>query len=224
MKKNYTLNGKLGDLAEETGIHIGDGSMNIYKSQNNSSLYTIACHHIDDKMYIDTVVVPLIQKIYGINPKTRMWSKGAYGFRISSASIVSFKHNDLGLPLGKKSNIEIPKIFLSDITLAQRLLRGFFSTDGCLTISIKNNKLYPRLYLSNVSKPLVLQIKILLERMNFNVTMWKTEYPDKKWLTIYKLQMCGFGMLHNWVSKIGFNNPKQVNKLDSLNQQTRFLN
>ncbi len=34
------------DLAEETGIHAGDGSMNIY---SGISSYTLACHHIDDK-------------------------------------------------------------------------------------------------------------------------------------------------------------------------------
>ena len=40
------------DLAEETGIHIGDGSMNIY---NGVHAYTIACHHIDDRRYMDSI-------------------------------------------------------------------------------------------------------------------------------------------------------------------------
>jgi len=31
----YPLNNNMEDLTEETGIHVRDGSMNIYKSQRN---------------------------------------------------------------------------------------------------------------------------------------------------------------------------------------------
>ncbi|MBN2053266.1 hypothetical protein JW756_07215 [Candidatus Woesearchaeota archaeon] len=74
MMINYSINE---DLAEETGIHVGDGSMNIY--QNNRYLYTAACHEIDDREYVNEVILPLIKKIYGKTPKPRNWSKGTYG-------------------------------------------------------------------------------------------------------------------------------------------------
>ena len=89
------------DLSEETGIHVGDGSINIYKS--NGPCYTVACHRKDDKIYIDKFVLPLIKRIYGKGPKPRFWSQGTYGFRICSMNIIKFKNEVLGLPLGKKS-------------------------------------------------------------------------------------------------------------------------
>ena len=177
----YPLNKNLGDLAEETGIHVGDGSMNIYASQNNSGCYTVACHHIDDKEYIDKIVIPLINKIYGKNPKPRYWSKGAYGFRIVSTDIVVFKHTKLGLPLGKKLKLQIPEMFYSNLDLAKRFLRGFFSTDGCVTVSTKNKKLYPRLYMSSISKDLMLQIREVLLRLNFRVSFWEGKQVNPNW-------------------------------------------
>ena len=73
------VNYKIGcDLAEETGIHVGDGSINIY---NGNFCYTVACHKEDDKNYVDNYILPLIKRIYHKSPKARIWSKGTYGFR-----------------------------------------------------------------------------------------------------------------------------------------------
>lgn len=99
------------DLAEETGIHIGDGSMNIY---NGVYAYTIACHHIADRRYMDEVVVPLYRRVYDVKPKTRNWSKGSYGFRVCRKKIIEFKRDVLNLPLGKKENIRIPQQILEN--------------------------------------------------------------------------------------------------------------
>ncbi len=67
--EEYTLDE---DLAEETGIHVGDGSMNVYVT--NGACYTVACHRIDDRRYMDEFVLPLIKRIYGKTPKPRNWS------------------------------------------------------------------------------------------------------------------------------------------------------
>jgi hypothetical protein len=201
------------DLAIETGIHVGDGSMNVYKQ---GSLYTVACHHIDDKKFIDEVVLPLIFRIYGKSPKPRLWSQGTYGFRICSEEIIDFKHRVLGLPLGKKTQIEIPKQFLRDRKLFIDFLRGFFATDGCVYLWFTNNKYYPRLQMYNVSKKLILQIKENLEKMSFRVTIWKKEYKNN-WNTEYKLSINGMSMLRKWVTDIGFLNPKHKLKYENLN-------
>tara|TARA_B100000315_G_scaffold260261_1_gene320424 strand:- start:392 stop:1045 length:654 start_codon:yes stop_codon:yes gene_type:complete len=209
--KKYTIDG---DLAEETGIHVGDGSMNVYK--NNKHYYTVACHHIDDKKYIDKVVLPLIKRIYGKTPKPRIWTKGAYGFRICSIDIIKFKNGILGLPLGKKKDISAPKVIRNDKKLMRRFTRGLFDTDGSLTLWKTNNKLYPRIYFSTISKTLVEEVKEFLMNEGFRVTYWETDYSHRGWSKYYKISINGTNMLIKYVNEIGFNNSKNIKKLDIL--------
>ena len=202
------------DLAEETGIHIGDGSMNIYKT--NGPCYTVACHKDDDKAYMDNFVLPLIKKIYGKNPKPRLWSQGTYGFRIRSKKIINFKNKVLDLPLGKKKDIFIPEEIKKDKKLMKCFLRGLFDTDGSLSFWKTNNQLYPRIYFSNISKKLVEQVREFLLKEGFRLTCWKTEYKDKNWNTIYQLSINGKEMLVKWIKEIGFSNPKNIKKIGIL--------
>lgn len=207
------------DLAEETGIHIGDGSMNIYKG---GAFYTVACHKDEDREYVDYFILPLIKRIYGKEPKPRFWSQGTYGFRISSKEIINFKHTVLGLPLGKKTNISIPKVILKNNKLMKCFLRGLFDTDGSLTLWKTNNKLYPRIYFSSVSKKLAEQVKEFLIKKGFRVTSWQTSYKNKNWNMSYRLSINGTKMLIKWMKEIGFNNPKHIKKLDILEIKPKF--
>ena len=215
---NYKINE---DLAEETGIHIGDGSMNIYKG--NGHCYTVACHKEDDKEYMDNFILPLIKRIYGKTPKPRYWSKGTYGFRICSIDIIKFKKEVLGLPLGKKKDIFIPFVLRNDKQLIKCFLRGLFETDGSLTLWKTNNKLYPRIYFSSISKKLVEQVKEILMEDGFRVTYWETQPRNINWSRIYKLSINGIEMLIKWVEEIGFNNPKNLRKLDILAIKHKIL-
>jgi len=54
------------ELAEETGIHIGDGSMNIYR-KNNANSYTYSGHAIDD-LEFSKYVKNLMKKLYNLYP------------------------------------------------------------------------------------------------------------------------------------------------------------
>ena len=208
----YPLNNNLGDLAEETGIHIGDGSMNFYASQRGKGCYTVAGHHIDDREYINKIVLPLVKKVYGKTPKPRNWSQGTYGFRIVNNDIVNFKHTVLGLPLGKKVKLEIPELIIQDLDLTKRFLRGLVSTDGSVTVSTVNGKPYPRIYLSSISKELILQVKEILKKMGFRVSYWEGKQVESHWKLQYKLHLNGIEMLKKWNEEIGFNNPKQATK------------
>jgi intein/homing endonuclease len=209
------------DLAEETGIHTGDGSMNIYK--NSRYFYTVACHKEDDREYVDSVILPLIKRIYGKTPKPRNWSKGTYGFRICSKNIVEFKNQMLGLPLGKKNNINIPEVFYVDKRLMQHFLRGLFDTDGSLCLWKRRNRLYPRIYLSNISRELVQQVRAFLVKEGFRVTYWKTKYESKKWNDLHRISINGTDMLTRWVDTIGFKNPKNIKKLNLLGVKRKIL-
>ncbi len=202
------------DLAEETGIHVGDGSMNIYKG---TYAYTLACHYIDDKEYIDKHIIPLYQKVYAIKPKARMWSKGAYGFRIFNQSILEFKRDVLNLPLGKKEKIEIPAIILKKDNLKKAFLRGFVDTDGSINTFLANKKsIYPRIEMCNISKKLMNQINKILKETGFRTSIWTINKNHPGWNEGLRLTINGFQMLNKWKEEIGFNNPKHIKKLEKL--------
>lgn len=202
------------NLAEETGIHVGDGSMNIY---NGVYTYTFAGHHVDDKDYIDNYVIPLYKKIYGLKIKPKMWSKGAYGFRIHNKDIVSFKNEILNLSLGKKTIIEIPKQILNEDKLRKAFLRGFVSTDGSINTFLANKtKIYPRIEMCNVSKKLMLQINEILKELEFKTSVWTINKNKPNWNEGLRLTLNGFEMLKKWDREIGFPNPKHQEKLKIL--------
>jgi len=207
----YVINKK---LAEETGIHSGDGSMNIYKGV---STYTLACHHIDDKEYMDTFLVPLYDEIYDIKPKARRWSKGSYGFRIHDKKIIGFKHDILGLPYGKKSHIEIPSAILKRTDLMKAFIKGFVDTDGGINTFLANQKkVYPRIEMCNTSIELVNQINRSLLDLGFKTSIWTVNHNKPGWRTALRLTVNGFHMLKKWKKEIGFSNPKNIEKLDKL--------
>ncbi|MBR9693185.1 hypothetical protein GOV07_04640 [Candidatus Woesearchaeota archaeon] len=207
---NYILNE---DVAEETGIHVGDGSMNIYASSGNGACYTLACHERDDREYIDSFVLPLIKKIYGKTPKPRNWSEGTYGFRFCSKEIILFKHNILGLPLGRKDNISVPKQILSNKQLMFAFLRGLFDTDGCVPLWRTNGALYPRIQFVSISRRLTDQVAEFLRSEGFRVTFWVHTTPKKNWKEAYCLSINGRSMAERWMKLIGFHNPKHLKKI-----------
>ena len=207
------------DLAEDVGIHIGDGSMNFY---SGIGCYTVACHWIDDKEYIDSYVSKLIEKIYGIKPKLRIWSKGTYGFRIYSKDVVNFKSQVLNLPLGPKKNIKIPEIICKDERLLKSCLRGLIDTAGCLYLEKKYGKLYPRIIFTNTSKPLVFQVKNCLEKFGFTVSLQVRNHDNKNWNITYILCTRGFNNLKLWMRLVGFSNPKNIMKINLLKERKYF--
>jgi len=203
------------DIAEETGMHVGDGSMNIYRGVY---CYTLACHHIDDKEFMDNHVIPLYKKIYDVKIHPRIWSKGTYGFRIHNKELVEFKHS-LGLPLGKKTNISIPEIILTNDFLLKAFIRGFMATDGSVNTFMANKRtVYPRIQLTNVSQELMKQIGLALKRFGFRVTIWTTDYSYYGWNKSHRISINGQDQLRKWHGEIGFINPKQEKKYFELTQ------
>ncbi len=197
-------------LAEETGIHVGDGSMNIY---NKSHCYTLACHHIDDKEYIDKYIVQLYNKIYNIKVKPKIWSQGSYGFRIHNKEIINFKHKILSLPLGKKTDIVIPKIIFENNKLSLAFIRGFYDTDGSINTFLQNKKTpYPRIEAVNKSKKLIDQVEIILKRNKFRTSRWLVRSNRTNNDQYYRIATYGFKMLKKWNKEIGFSNPKNIKK------------
>jgi len=204
-------------LAEEIGWHIGDGSMNYYLlhgKRKHKGSYSLRGHLIDDRPHYIQRIKPIFDFIYGLNISLReMRSTGVFGFQIWNNELVNFKHR-IGLPLGKKSDISIPEMFLTNRNLKISIIRGIFDTDGCVYLEPKNNKLYPRLDISTISFRLANQLLGSLRDLGFRATK-HTEKPNIKTnrpSPLHKISIRGIEMFHKFMNEISPKNPKHVMK------------
>ncbi len=130
------------DLAEEIGLHVGDGSMNFYKIKDKiKGIYQLRGHLKDDKEHYYKRIKSLYKDLYNINISLRdMPSTGVIGFQLWSDALIQFKHEVLGLSLGKKTNITIPKEIIENNELSKTFLRGFMIQMGaCIFIKDMEN-------------------------------------------------------------------------------------
>ena len=212
---NFSINE---ELAEEIGWHMGDGSMNYY---NNRGMYQLRGHIEDDKLHYIQRIKPLFEKIYGVKIKLRkMKSTRVFGFQIWNNKIIDFKQK-LGLPLGKKLELEIPKEFLNKKELLIACIRGIFDTDGGVYLEKKNNRLYPRIYISTISVKLAKQLCELLCSSGLNATYYVSNHSKGNKLISYKIEVRGIEKLHKFFQIINPQNPKHQSKYVSfLNSRT----
>lgn len=197
-------------LAEEIGLHLGDGSMNYY---NKGGLYQLRGHIADDRQHYETRVILIYKKLYNINIRLReMPSCGVYGFQIWSNELVDYKSQVLGLPLGKKMDFRIPRGIIQDDGLSRCLLRGYFDTDGCLYLEKKYGKLYPRVEFSSISESFTRELETTLSRLGFRYHCYKLERGNLGWRDIYRIIIRGESMSKKWFNDIVPKNPKHIKK------------
>lgn len=210
------------ELAEEVGWHIGDGSMNFYKNRGKTKgLYQLRGHIEDDKEHYEKRIKPLFEKLFGLKLNIRdMPSTRVVGFQIWNSDLVNYKKG-LGLPLGYKYELEIPKVFLSNPDLKKASIRGIFDTDGGIYLQRKNKKLYPRVYITTISFLLSEQLLKLFDEIGLRATRYSQLYNKKfKRKRSYIITIRGVEMFHKFVKEISPKNPKHIRKYkDFLSSQ-----
>jgi len=206
------------ELAEEVGWHIGDGSMNFYKNKGKlRGFYQLRGHIEDDKEHYEKRIKHLFKKLFDIEVRIReMPSTRVIGFQIWNSDLIEFKKK-LGLPLGKKYEIEIPKKFLANTNLKKAIIKGIFDTDGGIYLERKNKKLYPRMYITTISFKLSEQLLELLREIGFRVTrysqLYNQEFNRKR---SYIITIRGVEMFHKFMKEINPQNPKHQRKYQAL--------
>lgn len=202
------------ELAEETGLHIGDGTMNFYMNKGrHKGKYSLRGHINDDVKHYDNRIKKLYKLLYNLEIKlSKVKSTGVYGFQVWTDSIVNFKHKILKLPIGKKLNIRIPNCFIDKYFID--VVRGIFDTDGCLYLEHKNSKLYPRIQIATISRELSEQLKGNLLRHGFRTTVFVEDRKDKGWNNLYTISIRGEEMLQKWMKIINPANPKHISKFN----------
>lgn len=220
------------DLAEFIGILTGDGYIGQYiLSDRVVSSIEISANKIKDLAYINNFVAPLVKKLFNLNPNIYYRNKeNTSRLIIYSKDIVQFIH-ELDFPLGNKGFISPPKWILKNKPFFKRFIRGFFDTDGCITLKNKEGKKYPVANMASKSKPLLESISIFLKKNEISSYLGRTISNDprfKKETITYKLEINGIKNIILFNQLIGSNNPRNevkykemINKMGSLGVEPR---
>ena len=197
------------DLAELVGAHIGDGSMGFY--QGHPAISFVG-HPEEDKEYINWIL-SRYNKYFYINSKLRKWSR-VLGFQSFSRDAFNFLIS-LGIPSGKKNNIDIPEnIKKSRKKILAACIRGIWDTDGTVYFEKTKRGLYPRLQLKITSRNLAESLyKILNESFNIKTTLHNRREREN-WKISYFVETRGVKNLEMWLKDIGFRNIKHLSKIE----------
>ncbi len=201
------------ELAEEIGMHLGDGFLSSKKYN-----YRLKGNQNTEREYYINYIAPLYKKLYDINVKLKDY-KTSFGFEISSKAIWEFKTKVLGIESGRKDNISIPEIVKVDNEkILTSLLRGIFDTDGCISFKTKYGyqKYYPVIEIRLLSKKLINDISEILFMLGFKPAVYlKGEYG-----AIY---LSGISTLNRYEELIGWRSPKNLNKVNQWKKDYSWL-
>lgn len=211
------------DFALLYGIMMGDGCIGKYKRKNRKNGFyycvCITCNANDDWPFVNSIVLPLLEKFVGrrINPRKPRKIKNVIDINFSGKELFK-KLNKTGFPIGKKGpNLKIPEIFYEK-DLIKQIIQGFFATDGSLVLTKNPNKYYPRLEFHCIHKEMLEQMFTFFKKEGFNVKLYKCKRKKppiwKNEQQRYRIQMNGKKNLLLFKEKIGFVNPKQERKFN----------
>jgi len=126
------------DLAELVGIHIGDGHLGS-RTHRKEFLFQISGHSVKDKEYCEGFVIPLIKKLFNIEPGRRFKkTERTLEIHVYSKGVFNFLTTTFDLPIGKKKGIRIPRMFFASDGLLKACLRGIIDTDFFFSLDKKH--------------------------------------------------------------------------------------
>ena len=189
------------ELAEETGIHLGDGCLSI-----NRKYFSVKTNKKEEG-YMLNFLFPLYKKLYNLDLRL-MRLPSVVGFEICSKALFNFKNKTLNIPYGNKvEKIKVPQTILESKNkgIYSAFIRGLFDTDGCVYM-VKSKDNYPVLSFTIKSEQLMKEVAEMLRKMGF------IPYQGK-----HIIALNGYSMLAKWKEEIGSNNPKNLLKLQQAN-------
>ncbi len=199
------------ELAEETGIHLGDGSLSVYSDKNKwkTYQYSISGDLKNESLYHESFIAPLVKKLYNLNLSfSKRLIKNSIESKLRSRAIVQFKNRILGLPVGNKKMARIPKQILRNNEFSKKCLIGIFDTDFNITSSLSiSGKLHSLILAEQIHKILNQNNILHVFRKYTNYTRF---YIPKK----YALIIAKEWHLHNL---------KHLSKFDVFNKFGIFI-
>ncbi len=209
------------EVAADTGIHLGDGNLLIGRgSYVGTYRYELTGNAIEDQLYLVGHAVPLIASAYDVhnptfyvNPK-RTWMS----VRFHSKPIVLFKHEQLGLPNGKKTHAFIPQPIRGNPKLMKYLAREILATDGVLgfyNASSNHPHKYARTQIRMTARHVIeeqgyflrdvlgMAVSCRFDREGFGGPLARPQHI---------LQINRSDDIERWRMEIGFSNPSHISR------------
>ncbi len=188
-------------LAEFTGIVLGDGSITKYQ-------VTITLNQ-SESQYIK-FVTNLTKKLFSIEPTIiHRKDQSVKNIVISSRNMVEFLTEEIGLKTGNKvkQNVSIPDWIFKKKSFQKACLRGLMDTDGCVATHkyISNNKQYNyrKIILTNYSKNIIENSLLIFKNVGIKTRVDKNR--KRIWID-------GKEQVSKFIKKISSNNKRHLEK------------
>lgn len=209
------------DIAADTGIHLGDGSLFIRQGQPKTSYrYEVTGHAVEDQLYLFGTVIPIISSAYGLDkPGFHLDRECRWvSLRYENKALALFKHDVLGLPNGRKTNAVIPGKISQSPRLMCHLAREILATDGVLgfygTPGYPHK--YARIQIKLTAKRVIEELADFLRNglgMQISLRPHSTTYDGWGTNPRFILQINRSEDIDTWRKKIGFSNPSHVSRV-----------
>ena len=208
------------ELAEDIGIHIGDGSL--YRCNHKKTAYEFNySSNINERDYL-YYIIDLKKKLYNLQKFRVVNKKGIeLNFIFNSLAIATFYENVLKIPVGSKVYIaKIPNIIKksNNKKIIASCIRGIVDTDFCFCFLNRNGKLYPRLMATFASYNLVKDLEeafdLLSIKNNVNFYVAKKDKRFNKFYIGHIITINGYKRISRYIKLVGFSNPKNIKKLE----------
>ena len=191
-------------LAEEIGIHLGDGFLSDKKYEFRLK------GNKNEKEYYDNFIKRLYKDLFNLDLRIKEYET-TYGFELYSKGLWNFKNKILNIPAGRKENISIPRIIKESSTEIQvAFLRGVFDTDGSVSFTSRNKyqNYYPRITIELKSKTLIYDLAEILKDLGLEPRISKSN-RDECW----KIDLNGYKKIERYSQLVGWNNPKSIKRI-----------
>jgi len=190
------------DLAYETGVHLGDG--NLWDNR-----YLISGNRTNETQYYEEVLSPLVQDLYSLNPTIAFQNNSIY-LRVYSKELVLFKHNELGLPIGRKEGLRMPTFAVGNRQVIANVVSGLYDTDGSVKIRRDSSGNYPRISIGQKHRQILVDTSNFLRPIGITSTLYRNDYFDSRSgqvQTRWFLDINGFRNFDLFVKHVGTRSP-----------------
>lgn len=203
------------DLAEFIGIMLGDGSIGEYECRTGDVVKTHRRVKVtlsgSEEKYCD-YIENLFEELFGISPIVRpRKNENTVDIAVYRKALLEFLVEEVGLKLAPKwERAEIPEFYCAKESYSDKILRGYFDTDGSVVLTDNNGTLYPRLEMKISPSPMQEQIIGILDQRGFRFGTYDIGKGK------VRIQMNGKTQLRKWSDEIGFRNEKHVRKKNEV--------
>jgi len=208
--------------AELVGLSFGDGSF-IPRKDKRTRRFQLRGDRTEDRDHYEQRIIPLFNKIVMSPLFKREVStvedkkNNSYGIALESSKIEK-KLSYLGIPLGEKEELIVPRWIKNNKQYTLKFLRGLFDTDGSVycekNYSLKNPIKYTKIKTSitNTSKELIREVNRLLNALKIKHLLKKNSSKESNKKDEYKIVVDGGINVKQWFKVIGSKNPKHITK------------